>query len=334
MDAIRARLDAIRGRSPVTDRHGRTERAENGAFNDERFKFTSRDADAFTAPASPTSPFATDDDARVAVDTAIERLEALSTTMPAVKSALELVERDAAGRVTTASFARVAEALKEISDLVASRGVMNGEKPTITVPPRSPAGGMSSLGSSPRIVSPGGLRRSTSPIGPARRVRVDGEDEDVREVPSQTNRVRVAVNDRDEDDEVSAARFREWGEHVRATGRATEHREVENHLREDMIEQYRAFLQNATPPRDPFIAALAEQMMNSIREKEEMTQGVHRARQMIEALAESDKAKTLAIERLCEEIERMGGQVPDDVDQLGVQWAPGAFDEQGLDDDE
>lgn len=163
---------------------------------------------------------------------------------------------------------------------------------------------------------------------------MDGEDEDVREVPSQTNRVRVAVNDRDEDDEVSAARFREWGEHVRATGRATEHREVENHLREDMIEQYRAFLQNATPPRDPFIAALAEQMMNSIREKEEMTQGVHRARQMIEALAESDKAKTLAIERLCEEIERMGGQVPDDVDKLGVQWAPGAFDEQGLDDDE
>ena len=75
-------------------------------------------------------------------------------------------------------------------------------------------------------------------------------------------------------------------------------------------------------------------MMNSIREKEEMTQGVHRARHMIEALAESDKAKTLAIERLCEEIERMGGQVPDDVDQLGVQWAPGAFDEQGSDDDE
>ena len=31
---------------------------------------------------------------------------AISTTMPAVKSALELVERDAAGRVTTASFAR------------------------------------------------------------------------------------------------------------------------------------------------------------------------------------------------------------------------------------
>jgi hypothetical protein len=94
-----------------------------------------------------------------------------------------------------------------------------------------------------------------------------------------------------------------------------------------MIEQYRSFLMSGATPSDPFVAALAEQLLESIREKEEMTRGVHRARRMIEALSQSDKSKSLAIERLSESIERMGGRVPDDVATAGIAWSPEAFDD-------
>ena len=279
------------------------------------------------APSSARADATNDADAHASVDAALTHLEALAETTPEVRAALELVRRGPDGRVTVDSFARVAEALREISIAVGAspesgttrRGREFGGAAS------SPGGAGSSPASSPRIVSPSGLRRSASPIGPPRRVLVD---DDGLEGPETASAPPMTMEDEGAGDEdESAHRLREWSEHVRSTQKAAEVDQIAHRIREDMIEQYRSFLMSGATPSDPFVAALAEQLLESIREKEEMTRGVHRARRMIEALSQSDKSKSLAIERLSESIERMGGRVPDDVATAGIAWSPEAFDD-------
>ena len=329
IDALRARMDALRALSPnAREPAPQSPRIERNGPTAHLKPFAK---DSSRSP--PHAPVIADEDAHASVEEALERLEAMAATTPAIRGVLGLIQRGEDGRVTVESFARAAEALREISVAVSGASPRQ-EEWTRGRGAMSPNGGGSSLGSSPRIVSPGGLRRSASPIGPARRVRVDADGGDARGATAAAAAATTTTSrDAARDDDEAAIRLREWSEHVRASAKATEARDASTRIREDMIEQYRAFLHAGTPPSDPFIAALAEQALNSIREKEEMARGVQRARTMIEALSESDKAKTLSIERLCEEIERMGGVVPDGIEGVGIQWAPGAFDERGLGDE-
>ena len=159
------------------------------------------------------------------------------------------------------------------------------------------------------------------------RVNVDGETShrEPASAPPLTSS-REYVEEAGGADE-SAYRLREWGEHVRESKKVAEASELAHRIREDIMTQYKEFMTAGTPPSDPFVQALAEQTMNSIREKEQMTHGVHRARQMIEALSASDKAKTLLIQQLSDQIERLGGDVPEGVAETGIQWSAQAFEE-------
>ena len=82
-------------------------------------------------------------------------------------------------------------------------------------------------------------------------------------------------------------------------------------------------------PSDPFVGALAQQWMDSLKEKEDMVGGVNKARHVIEMLAESDKAKTKTIEALSDEILRLGGTVPE-IAKQGVEWSAEAFEQMGM----
>ena len=124
--------------------------------------------------------------------------------------------------------------------------------------------------------------------------------------------------------EEAGARLREWSEHVRQSKRTTEMQDVAHRIREDFICQWRAFLVSNATPSDPFVAALAEQWLNEARDKEAMLTGVTRARQMIEALAESDKIKTRAIDVLCDALDAAGLQIPE-LPQSGIEWSDEAL---------
>lgn len=333
MEELRARIDAFRAKSPAHARRSHAPKSSNGGTN----AFKSLDGrDERAAPraaVSPRSPaayaFANDDDARASVDAALKHLEALSATTPGVRGALELVRRDENGRVTVESFARVAECLSEISTTLASNG-QTLRSPGSEATRLSPGVVGASPASSPRDgSSPRGFRRSASPIGPPQRVRVSVDSETSHREPASAPPL-TSSRERVEDAAVaddSAYRLHEWSEHVRESKKVAETAELAHQIREDIMTQYQEFMTAGTPPSDPFVQALAEQTMNSIREKEQMTHGVHRARQMIEALSTSDKAKTLLIQRLSDEIERLGGVVPEGVAEAGIQWSARAFEE-------
>jgi hypothetical protein len=332
MESLRQRMENLRARaSPATARVAppRTVDVSTDKFEQE-FRHASSPRDRLRAQYAPSSARvdAMDNaDAHASVDAALEHLEALAKTTPAIRSALELVRRGPDGRVTVDSFARVAEALREISIAIGAspEGTTTRRERGLGGAAAAPGVAGAAPTSSPRVVSPSGLRRSASPIGPPRRVLVD---DDGMEGPGTASAPPMTMENEGEGDaDESAHRLREWSEHVRSSQRAAEASQISHQIREDMIEQYRSFLTTGAAPSDPFVAALAEQLLGSIREKEEMTNGVHRARRMIEALSKSDKAKSLAIERLTDVIQRMGGQVPEDITNAGIAWSREAFDE-------
>lgn len=334
MDELRARIEAFRAKSPALARRSHASKSSDDGTN----AFKSLDErDERAAPrvaVSPRSPavyaFANDDDARASVDAALKHLEALSATAPGVRGALELVRRDENGRVTVESFARVAERLSEISTTFAASNGESLRSPVSETTRLSPGVVGAAPASSPRDgSSPRGFRRSASPIGPPQRVRVNVDGEMSHREPASAPPLtssREYVEEAAGADE-SAYRLREWGEHVRESKKVAEASELAHRIREDIMTQYKEFMTAGTPPSDPFVQALAEQTMNSIREKEQMTHGVHRARQMIEALSASDKAKTLLIQQLSDQIERLGGDVPEGVAETGIQWSAQAFEE-------
>ena len=331
MDHLKARMEALRARTPRAT-------MEPSRFADvpRRVQTDDDEDDApppgYTRiPSDPPSPL-NDDEAHEHIERALDHLERMSSSVPGVKRVLELIERGADGRVTTTSFARAAQALQTVSNAV-TRGATAPSPPP---PLRVHAHGATSFGSaakSPRIASPRELRRrSSSPIGPARRVRVDSDGTDVDAPstvspsvpsPSAPPAARSFAHEETRADE-AGARLREWSEHVRQSKRATDAHDVAHRCREDLISQWRAFLVSNAAPSDPFIAALAEQWMNEARDKETMVRGVARARQMIEALAESDKIKTRTIAVLSEALELAGVEIPR-LSESGIEWSEEAL---------
>ena len=335
MDNLKQRMDALRARTP------------SAATEPSRYSYVPRvqtDADADAPPPGytriPTEDYGppspkNDDEAHEHIERALDQLERMSASVPGVKRVLDLIERGADGRVTTTSFARAAHALQMVSSAV-TQGAGDGSRVQSTPPPALRVDKNTTFGSaekSPRIVSPSGIgRRSSSPIGPARRVRIDSDGTEV-EVPSSVSASPSASPSappmqsfahEETNAEEAGARLREWSEHVRQSKRTTEMQDVAHRIREDFICQWRAFLVSNATPSDPFVAALAEQWLNEARDKEAMLTGVTRARQMIEALAESDKIKTRAIDVLCDALDAAGVQIPE-LPQSGIEWSDEAL---------
>ena len=331
IDTLKQRLDALRARSQETLTASRVEPRRVRA-----------DADAPRASAmtnhDPPSPRTTEE-AHEHLERALDNLEIMSANVPGVRQVLELIERDADGRVTTASFARAAEALKIVSTALERK--QDGKTATQNV--NSPSAEkarpralvvesnetLASAEKSPRIASPSGARRAASPIGPPRRVEVDHERREREAVDDIAEDARAEdFGAEDAGAEDANARLREWSEYVRRSKREKEMRDNANRFREDLIAQWRAFLISNASPSDPFVAALAEQWMVEAREKETMLAGVARARQMIEALAESDKIKTRTIDALRDELERAGMAIPA-IAKPGIQWSEDALQSTG-----
>lgn len=279
------------------------------------------------SPRSPTGRGVGGGEDHADVDAALAQLETLSETVPAVRRVLEIIRRGPDGRVTVESFARAAEALRELSSVAGTFGAAGtpaGSRETRPSPLKmsSPAA-FGGERTSPRIVSPSGIRRSMSPIGPAQRVPVSSPNARVVREPVAATAPPMESN------VTETQRLQEWSAHVRASKRVEEDARFVERVREEMFGQWTAFLTAGTAPNDPFVGALAQQWMDSLKEKEDMVGGVNKARHVIEMLAESDKAKTKAIEALSDEILRLGGTVPEIANQ-GVEWSAEAFEQMGM----
>jgi hypothetical protein len=340
IDDLRRRLESLRARSPKAP----PPRPRNATSV---FKFDEgvtvplesssspasggrRRVDGTSAsPRSPTGRGVGGGEDHADVDAALAQLETLSETVPAVRRVLEMIRRGPDGRVTVESFARAAEALRELSSVAGTSGAAGmpaGSRDTRPSPLKmsSPAA-FGGERTSPRIVSPSGVRRSMSPIGPAQRVPVSSPNARVVREPVTVAATAPPM----ESDVTETQRLQEWSAHVRASKRVEEDARFVERVREEMFGQWTAFLTAGTAPADPFVGALAQQWMDSLKEKEDMVGGVNKARHVIEMLAESDKAKTKAIEALSDEILRLGGTVPEIANQ-GVEWSAEAFEQMGM----